>query len=98
MVDLLVQLKPIMYRKYVTSGPKNEPLPYVKLLKALYILLRSALLFCRQLHEDLNGIGLKVNPYETCFVKTIISGSQMTLPWYVNDFKISSYTKETDIT
>ena len=45
---LLVQLEPTMYRKYVTVGPNGEPILYVRLLKALYGLLRSALLlFCR---------------------------------------------------
>ena len=46
-VELLVQLKPTMYRKYVTVGPSGEPIFYVRLLKALYGLLRSALLFTR---------------------------------------------------
>ena len=44
-VELLVQLKPTMYRKYVTMGPNREPILYVRLLKALYGLLRLALLF-----------------------------------------------------
>ena len=34
-----------MYRKYVTTGPNGQPLLYAKLLKALYELLRSTLLF-----------------------------------------------------
>ena len=33
MVELLVQLDPSMYQKYVTAGPKGEHILYVKLLK-----------------------------------------------------------------
>ena len=44
-VELLVQLEPTMYRKYVTTGPNGEPIMYVRLLKALYGLLRLTLLF-----------------------------------------------------
>ena len=45
LVKLLVQLEPSMYRKYVTTGPNGEPILYVRLLKALYGLLRSPLNF-----------------------------------------------------
>ena len=45
MVELLVKLQPELYRKYVITGKNGEPLLYVKLLKALYGLLRSALQF-----------------------------------------------------
>ena len=48
-VELWVQLEPSMYQKYVTQGPNGEPVLYVKLLKALYGLLRSALLFYKKL-------------------------------------------------
>ena len=32
-VELVVQLEPTMYRKYVTTGPNGEPILYVKLLR-----------------------------------------------------------------
>ena len=48
-VELLVQLEPTMYRKYVTVGPNGEPILYVRLLKVLYRLLRSTLLFYKKL-------------------------------------------------
>ena len=52
-VELLVQLEPTMYQKYVTTGPNGEPILYVRLLKALYGLLRLALLFYKKLRGDL---------------------------------------------
>ena len=44
MVELIVKLEPSMYQKYVTKRPKGEPILHVKLLNALYGLLRSVLL------------------------------------------------------
>ena len=47
MVELVVQLEPSMYQKYVTTGSNGEPILYLNLLKKLYGLLRSALVFTR---------------------------------------------------
>ena len=59
MVKLLVQLDPTIYQKYITTGPKGEPTLYVKLLKALYGLLRSALLFSKSYGNILRIWGSK---------------------------------------
>ena len=61
-VELLVQLEPTMYRKYVTVGSNGEPILYVRLLKALYGLLRSALLFYKKLRGDLEKWFLRLTP------------------------------------
>ena len=44
-VGLLVQFQPELRRKYVITSKNGEPIRYVKLLKALYGLLKRALLF-----------------------------------------------------
>ena len=93
-VELLVQLEPTMYRKYVTTGPNGEPILCVRLLKALYCLLRLALLFYKKLRADLENVGFEVNPYDPCVANKMINGSQMTVTWHVDDFKISH--KESD--
>ena len=74
-VELLVQLELTMYRKYVTVGPNGEPILYVRLLKALYGLLRSALLFYKKLREDIESMGFEVNPYDPCVANKMINGS-----------------------
>ena len=93
-VELPVQLEPVMYRKYVTTGPNGEPILYVRLLKALYGLLRSALLFYKKLRADLENMGSEVNPYDPCVANNVINWLQMTVTWHVNDVKISH--KESD--
>ena len=72
-VELLVQLEPTMYRKYVTTGPNREPILYVRLMKALYGLLRSALLFYKKLRADLEKMGFEVNPYDPCVANKMIN-------------------------
>jgi hypothetical protein len=45
LAELMVKTAPNIYRKYITVDAKNQPVLYVKLQKALYGCLRSALLF-----------------------------------------------------
>ena len=74
-VELVVPLERTMYWKYVTVGPTGEPIVYVRLLKALCGLLRSALLFYKKLRGDLESMGFEVNPYDPCVAKKMINGS-----------------------
>ena len=45
LAELMVQVAPNLYRKYITVDRKGTAILYVKMQKALYGLLRSALLF-----------------------------------------------------
>jgi hypothetical protein len=49
LAKLLVQVDPHLYCKYIIHSKKNQPLLYVKLTKAIYGLLKSALLFTESL-------------------------------------------------
>ena len=89
MVKLLVKLQPELYRKYVITSKNGEPMLYVKLLKALYGLLRSALLFYKKLAGDLVNMGFEINPYDPCVANKEVNGSQMTVTWHVDDLKVS---------
>jgi hypothetical protein len=44
LAEIMVKTAPDIYRKCVSTGPDNKPIMYVKLQKALYGCLRSALL------------------------------------------------------
>ena len=59
----MVQVAPNLYRKYITVDRKGTAILYVKMQKALYGLLRSALLFYNKLVADLVGDGFVLNPY-----------------------------------
>ena len=89
LAELMVQVAPNLYRKYVTVDKRNVPILYVKIQKALYGLLRSALLFYKKLVGDLEGNGFVLNPYDPCVANKMINGAQMTVCWHVDDLKVS---------
>ena len=61
----------------------------VKIQKALYGLLRSALLFYKKLVGDLEGNWFMLNSYHPCVANKMINGAQMTVCWHVDDLKVS---------
>ena len=76
--ELLVQVNPKLYRQYVKTTAKGQPILYVKLAKALYGLLRSALLFYRKLSNELVEHGFVINPYDPCVATKMIPISAKT--------------------
>ena len=93
LAELMVQIDPNIYRKYIITSSKGEPMLYVRLSKALYLygLLQSALLFYRKLRSELEDHGFTVNPYDPCVANKIINGKQMTVTWHVDNRKISQH-------
>ena len=49
LADMMIQIAPQVYRKYITINKKGTPVLYVKLKKALYGLMRASLLFYQKL-------------------------------------------------
>ena len=62
---------------------------YVRLSKALYGMLRAALLFYKILRSDLENMGFKINPYDPCVANKMVNGHQITICWHVDDLKVS---------
>ena len=89
LAEMMVRMNPKIYRKYVMTGNKGQPMLYVKLNKALYGLLKSALLFYKKLVSELTEMGFELNPYDPCVANKIVNGTQMTVTWHVDDLKIS---------
>ena len=65
LAELMVQVAPNLYRKYITVNRKGTTILYVRMQKALYGLLRSALLFYNKLMADLESDGFVLNPYDS---------------------------------
>ena len=89
LAESMVQVAPNLNSKYITVDRKNTPILYVKMHKALYGLLRSALLFYRKLVSDLESNSFVLNPYNPCIANKMINGKQMTICWQVDDLKVS---------
>jgi hypothetical protein len=99
LVELMVKMAPKIYRKYIYVGPDNRPILYVKLQKALYGCLRSALFFNLKLLKDLEDYGFELNPYDPCVANKMINGKQFTITWHVDYLKLSHMdAKEVDST
>ena len=65
LVNMLVDIDPLVYQDYVLYEGKNKIL-YVEMKKALYRMLQSSLLYYKKFRKDLEGIGFVVNPYDPC--------------------------------
>ena len=78
LVDMLVQLKRELYGPHVVFE-RGERVIYVQVMRAIYGMLQSALLwykkFCRELEEH----GFKFNNYDPCVAIKNIAGSQQTI-------------------
>ena len=78
LAEVIVKTTPEVYQNYIAIE-KGEMVLYVQILKAIYGCLCSALLLYRKLMDDLESIGLELNPCNTCVVKNMIDGKQFTI-------------------
>ena len=76
------------YRQHVTIENGVEVL-YVRLVKALYGCVKSALLWYDLFANNLKRMGFTLNPYDPCIANATIDDKQCTIAWYVDDAKIS---------
>ena len=70
---MMVHIAPQIYLPYVKMDKKGMPILYVRLKKAMYGLLRSSLLFYRKLRGELEAYGFKINPYDPCVGKKMVT-------------------------
>ncbi len=86
--ELMVKTNPKLYRQYVILE-KGKSVLYLRLQKALYGMMKSALLFYRKLVSELQEMGFEINPYDPCVANKTVNGTQMTIRWHVDDLMIS---------
>jgi len=90
LADMMIQIAPQVYRKYITINKKGTPILYVKLKKALYGLMRGSLLFYRKLRRELEDYGFTVNPYDPCVANKMTEcGLQLMVIWHIDDLMSS---------
>ena len=87
-VDIMCEVN-TEYKKYVTTDRNGKKILYVKVLRAIYGCIESALLWYELYVKTLKGMGFKLNPYDRCVANKMIKGKQCTIAWYVDDNKIS---------
>ena len=87
LAKLMHLIAPQTYQKFITVE-KGKKVLYLKVQKALYCLLKSALLFYKKLRGDLESMGCEIYPYDPCVANKMIDSYQMKIIWHVNDLKI----------
>ena len=89
LTELMVLVDPKLYREYVRYSDKGQAMLYLRMSKALYGMLKSALWFYKLLAKDLKEYGFEVNAYDPCVANATINGKQMTVTWHIDDLKAS---------
>ena len=89
LAEIMVKISPKIYLKYGIMSSKGKPLLYVQIKKALYGLIRSALLFWRNLVKYLEAYGLQINQYDPYVTNNMINKKYMTILSQVDDINLS---------
>jgi len=84
LADMLVELNPELYGPYRVYQ-RGTPVIYVLVLRAIYGMLESALIWYQKFRVDLEGIGFVFNPYDPCVANRIENGLQHTIRFHVDD-------------
>ena len=85
-VEIMCGVNP-EYCKHVRFE-KGVKVLYMRVLKTLYGMIESALLWYECYITVLVDLGLTINPYDPCVANNIIDGIQYTIAWYVDDNKL----------
>ena len=88
LVDILVNDNPDLYGGYVVYE-RGQKVLYVVVLKAIYGMLVSAILWYKKFREDLEKEGFIFNPYDPCVANRMIRGKQQTIRFHVDDLMSS---------
>ena len=86
-VDVLCRMNP-EHTKFVTMERGTNVL-YVRLVKAIYGCVKSALLWYELFTTTLKDMGFELNHYDPCIANCTIEVKHCTVTWYVDDNKIS---------
>lgn len=92
LVDILCEMDD-KYKDYIILE-NGRRVVYVHILKAIYGLLVSAMLFYRKLSNSLIEDGYVINPYDICVANKMVNGKQHTVTWHVDDLKSSHVDPE----
>ncbi len=93
LAKLMVKTNPKKYRQYIVLE-KGRSVLYLQLQKALYGMMKSALLFYRKLVSELKEMGFEINPYDPCVANKMVNGMQMTIRWHVDDLMMSHVSRD----
>ena len=90
-VNIMCQVNPkyLPYVRIELRNGKKVKVLYLKVLRALYGALESALLWYELYSGVLKNMGFALNPYDKCVANKTIDGGQCTIVFYFDNNKIS---------
>ena len=90
--DIMCEVKP--KHKKIVRVENGVKLLYLRLLKALYGCMESALLWYNLYSKTLKQQRSLINPYDRCMENSTIQDNQCTISWYAEDNKVSHVDEE----
>ena len=88
LAELIIELLQQHYEKYVIREG-NTKIIYIQMLKALYGMMVSSLLFYRHFRKDLDSMGYVVNPNDIFVANRNIEGTQQTITWHLDNVNVN---------
>ena len=83
-VDYMCKVNPD-HLPNVQIGKKGKKVLYMRVVKAIYGCIESALQWYKLFKDTLEKDGFELNPYDLCVANKVIDGKQCTIAWYVDD-------------
>ena len=91
-MDMMIQANE-KYADFVKIVKGKKAL-YLKVLRAIYGCIQSALLWYEMFSGKLEKMGFQINPYDCCVANKTINGHQCSIVWYVDDVKVLHVQQE----
>ena len=66
----------------------------MEILRAIYVMLESALVWYKKFRKDLESIGFVFNPYDACIANRMINGKQQTIKFHMDNLLSSHQQRE----
>ena len=83
-MNILIKVAPDKYTGFVVME-KGQKVLYVEILRPIYGMLESALVWYKKFRKDLESIGFVFNPYDACIANRMVNGKQQTIKFHVDD-------------
>ena len=94
LVDLMTDLDPDLYGPHIVYE-RGKKVVYVQVLRAIYGMLISAVLWYEKLRGELErGLDFKFNPYDPCVANRVVNGQQHTIRYHIDDVMSSTMDPE----
>ena len=89
LAKLIVHIAPQTHLKFISTNKNSKKILYMRVPMALYVMVKSALVFHLKPGANLESQGVKINPHDQHVANKMMNEEQMTIVWHVDDLKMS---------